>query len=94
MTATQYTAALLIAFGVSLIAVAVLERAIERRAISVARAWVVAAAIALFCFLVGLAVPALGATRWPTPAELQRCDPWPKDAKLRRWCTYWSKRLP
>lgn len=55
---------------------------------------------ALLCAaLVAVAVmftllPAYGVTRWPTSAELQRCEPWPKDAKLRAWCTYWSKRLP
>jgi hypothetical protein len=37
------------------------------------------------------------AIRWPTPQQLQRCEvPFDKmkDARLRRWCVYWSKRLP
>lgn len=48
------------------------------------------AMVALFVWL----MPAHGRTKWPTVAELQRCEPWPKDAKLRAWCTYWSRRLP
>lgn len=47
--------------------------------------------------MLALSKPAHAKTKWPTVAELQRCEvPFDKmkDAKLRRWCEYWSRRLP
>ncbi len=59
-------------------------------------AWFAVISIVAIVFLVVM-MPAHGATRWPEPHKLQRCMvelPKMKDAKLRRWCEYWSKRLP
>lgn len=56
---------------------------------------VVALLITLALWL--LILQAADAAQWPTPAQLQRCEvPFDKmkHAKLRRWCIYWSKRLP
>lgn len=51
--------------------------------------------LAALALLVLTHKPVRAKTKWPTSAELQRCEPWPKhDAKLRAWCEYWSKRLP
>jgi hypothetical protein len=62
--------------------------------------FLIAAALAvLFAFAVAatLPQPAAGATKWPAREKLQRCFvylPDMKDTRLRRWCLYWSKRLP
>lgn len=58
--------------------------------------WFTAISVVAIAFLV-VVVPAHGATRWPEPHKLQRCMvelQKMKDPKLRRWCLYWSKRLP
>lgn len=58
--------------------------------------WLWVAAVVLYA-IAELCGAAHGKTQWPTVAELQRCEvPFDKmkDAKLRRWCEYWSRRLP